>query len=188
MARRRWSGTRSLGSSLAWLLGLVSLAAPLSPGSSQGLDRREDFGRWQIRPRHCLLVRTLLVRTASNPPSRLGRSCRSVRLEQQLPGLLSLRLSQAGPDARLFDQVLTLAGVLKPGSRAMDCRDGRCQPHWPLTLGVSAMAERGFSPQPNLSQLPQARLAQGDCHLDADGAVCQVNDNDGLAWEVEVTW
>ena len=188
MARRRWSGSRGLGSNLAWLLGLVALAAPLPPGWSQGLDRREDFGRWQTRPRHCQLVRTLLVRTASSPPSRLGRGCRSVRLDQQLPGLLSLRFSEAGPNARLSDQVLTLAGVLKPGSRAMDCRDGRCQPHWPLTLRVSAMAERGFNPQQNLSQLPQARLAQGDCRLDAAGARCLVNDNDGLAWQVEVAW
>ncbi len=184
----RWRGTRGLGSNLAWLLGLVALAASLPPGWSQGPDRREDFGRWQTTPSHCLLVRTLLARTASSPPSRLGRGCRSVRLDQQLPGLLSLRFSEAGPEARLSDQVLTLAGVLKPGSRAMDCRDGRCQPRWPLTLRVSAVAERGFSPEQNPSQLPQARLAQGDCHLDAAGARCLVNDNDGLAWQVEVAW
>ena len=53
---------------------------------------------------------------------------------------------------------------------------------------MSAVAERGFSPEQNPSQLPQARLAQGDCHLDAAGARCLVNDNDGLAWQVEVAW
>ncbi len=179
MARQRqvWPGAA------AWLLGLAWLAGQQAPTWGQGLEGPEDFGRWQASPSHCQLQRS-----SPSEPSGLRRTCHSVRLEQQLPGLLSLRLNESGSDSHLVSQQLTLAGVLKAGSRAMACRDGRCQPHWPLLLQVSAMAERGFSPQAGLSQLPQARLARGDCRLDAEGGRCQLDDNDGLHWQVDVTW
>ncbi len=167
----------------AWLLGLAWLAGQQAPIWGQGLEGPEDFGRWQASPSHCQLQRSTTTATGG-----LRSNCRSVRLEQQLPGLLSLRLSEAGNESQLVSHQLTLAGVLKPGSRAMECRDGRCHPHWPLLLQVSAMAERGFSPQPGLSQLPRARLARGDCRLDAEGARCRVDDNDGLQWQVDVSW
>ncbi len=167
----------------AWLLGLAWLAGQQAPAWGQRLEGPDDFGRWQASPGHCLLQRS-----TTTAPSRLRRICHSARLEQQLPGLLSLRLSEAGTDSNLASPQLTLAGVLKPGSRAMECRDGRCHPRWPVLLQVSAMAERGFGPQPGLSQLPLARLAHGDCRLDAEGARCQVDDNDGLQWQVDISW
>ena len=188
MGFQHWDGARSLGGGLAWLLGLGCLACPLNPGWGQDRDGLEDFGRWQTRPSHCLLVRT-----TTRPFSRLDRRCRNVRLDQQLPGLLSLRLGEAGSDSLLPGQMLTLAGVLKPGSRAMSCQDGRCTPPWPLILQVSAVAERGFNAQPTMDQqiqgqLPQAQLAEGECRLNATGARCLVKANKDLAWQVEITW
>jgi len=174
----------SLQASGAWLLGLAGLAGLLAPARSQGLSGPEDFGRWQSRPSHCRLRQT----SSSAGARPATRDCRSVRIDQQLPGLLSLRFSEASADGPLGSPQLTLAGVLQPGSRAMNCRDGRCQPQWPLTLQVSALAARGLGARADLSQLPQARLAQGICHLNAQGVRCQAEDSDGLLWQVEADW
>ena len=177
----------SLQASGAWLLGLAGLAGLavlLAPARGQGLGGPEDFGRWQSRPSHCRLRQS----ASSAGASRAARDCRSVRIDQQLPGLLSLRFSEASADGPLGSPQLTLAGVLQPGSQALNCRDGRCQPHWPLTLQVSALADRGLRARVELSQLPQARLAQGICHLDAQGVRCQAEDSDGVLWQVEANW
>jgi hypothetical protein len=174
----------SLQASGAWLLGLAGLAGLLAPARGQSLDSLEDFGRWQSRPSHCRLQQS----SSSAGSSPATRDCRSVRIDQQLPGLLSLRFSEASANGPLGSPQLMLAGVLQPGSRALDCRDGRCQPHWPLTLQVSALADRGLRTRADLSQLPQARLAQGICHLNAQGVRCQAEDSDGLLWQVEADW
>ena len=183
MGHRRRSTALGQRTRLAALLGLGSLASLLAPAWGQGLERPEDFGRWQTSPGHCQLVRS-----SDQAPRHLQRTCRSVRLEQQLPGLLSLRLIEAGSDSRLVGQQLTLAGILKPGSRPMTCRDGRCQPHWPLVMQVSALAERGFNLQQNPSHLPQAVLAQGTCRLNGEGFRCEVEGSDGLKWQAEASW
>jgi hypothetical protein len=183
MGHRRWSSARGQGASLASLLSLGTLAGLLAPAWGQGLESPEDFGRWLTNPSHCQLVRT-----SDQAPRQLQRRCRRVRLEQQLPGLLSLRLIEAGSDGRQVGQQLTLAGILKPGSRPMACRDGRCQPQWPLAMQVSALAERGFNLQQNPSHLPQAVLAQGTCRLDGEGFRCEVEGSDGLKWLAEATW
>ena len=176
--------SRWLAASRPWLLGLTLLTLLPTPARSQAPeDGPEDFGRWQATPSHCLLQRSSAQ--ASSPPPR---NCRSVRLDQLLPGLLSLRFSEASPGGRLNSPQLTLAGVLLPGSRAMGCREGRCQPRWPLLLQVSALADRGLGPQPGLSQLPLARLAKGSCQLDSRGARCQAEDSEGLRWTVDVRW
>ncbi|MFZ0409627.1 MAG: hypothetical protein WAM11_16180 [Cyanobium sp.] len=167
-----------------WLLGLAWLALLLAPARSQGrADGPEDFGRWQSSPRQCLLQRSST--TAANPrPER----CRNVRLDQLWPGLLTLRFSEAGVNDRLGSPQLTLAGVLQPGSRIMACREGRCQPRWPLVLQVSALADRGLRPELGLSQLPLAQLARGECRFNRLGGRCRVEASDGLSWQVEVTW
>ena len=162
---------------MALVLGPAS-AAPQLPGSG-GADRAlEAVGRWERPLRRCRLVRR-------QPPGAAAAGCRGVRLDQQLPGLLSLRLlgaelRRAGPPGQLV-----FAGALEPGSRPLVCRQLRCRPEGPLLLQVSAMARSAIPLGPGGSALLQAQRAEGRCSLQGQKLACRVRGDNGEDWEVE---
>jgi len=153
--------------------------------SSQGSPQlpEEDFGRWEKPTNHCLIRQ---LNRESLPLLESG--CRSVRLEQQGPGQLSIRLLPATTTTGAAPRrQLILAGVLTPGSLPMRCRDTRCEPRWPLRVQLSALGsvdiDRGDLP----TGLPRAWLVRGDCQLDSAGLSCQASEEE-QRWTVEAHW
>lgn len=148
------------------------------------MQAEEDFGRWERSTRQCEIQRPNpqdgeLMQPAS-APEQLG--CRSVRLDQQLAGLLSIRFLPRSRDREA--QQLLFAGVLRPGSQPMRCQDRRCQPQWPIQVQLSAMATSNM----RTLGLPQARVIQGNCSLDQDRVLCTARDRDGRRWEARGRW
>ena len=114
------------------LLGGTGLLPPL-PLRAQ--EAPEDFGRWQSEVRRCQLGVT--------PGPERNLRCDSVRLDQQLPGLLSVRFFSRGQGPGPAKRLLIFAGILERGSPAMACRAGSCRWAGPLRTRVSALADLG---------------------------------------------
>jgi hypothetical protein len=111
-------------------------------------------------------------------------SCRGVRLDQQLAGLLSIRFLPAARDRSAPEQVLLFAGVLLRGSEPMRCRNGRCEPSWPIRVQLSALA----TSHARSLGLPDARVVQGSCSLEVARVLCQARDREGRRWQATVRW
>ena len=139
----------------------------------------EDFGRWERKTQQCEIQ---LQEQRDTEVQRL--SCRGVRLDQQLAGLLSIRFLPAARDRSAPEQVLLFAGVLLRGSEPMRCRNGRCEPRWPVRVQLSALA----TSNPRNLGLPDARLVQGSCSLEQARALCHARDRDGRRWQATVRW
>lgn len=120
------------------------------------------------------------------PPSTATErlSCRSVRLDQQLAGLLSIRFLPRGRGRGTPTQQLLFAGVLLPGSQPMRCQDSRCEPQWPLRVQISAMAVSSV----RTLDLPQARMVNGSCSLEARRVLCTARDREGRRWQARALW
>jgi hypothetical protein len=171
--------------------GLVLIAAAaagaltLAPlGSSTARERgpdfpEEDFGRWEHGLSRCRILG--LGREEARP-----RPCRTLRLDQQLSGLMSVRFSGVSREgAGGGGSELRYVGILMKGSLPMRCREGRCEPQWPLRLAVTALAESGFDGSGLASGLPQTHLAKGDCLLAKGSVVCRAASADGPPWQAE---
>lgn len=139
----------------------------------------EDFGRWERSAQACDIE---LVETQGRAPERLA--CRSVRLDQQLAGLLSVRFLPAAQGEAAMAQQLLFAGVLVSGSQPMRCRESRCEPSWPIRVQVSALATSNTS----TLGLPLARVVQGSCSLEAKWVLCQARDREGRRWKAQGRW
>jgi hypothetical protein len=129
------------------------------------------------------------------PVGSLG--CEIVRLDQQLPGLLSVRFFSRGQGPGPSKRLLIFAGILERGSSAMACRAGSCRWASPMRLRVSALAELGLSQLPisklDLSELglselavtsslPTTRLVQGSCQIQPQRIRCQAQQEGEGAW------
>ena len=176
-------------------------AVPGSPagGRQQRAPERvlEGVGRWERSLRRCRLERqppglpspglpNPERPAAGNPaagPQR--RSCRGVRLDQQLPGLLSLRLVGAELQRGAAPGQLVFAGVLEPGSQPLVCRQLRCRPEGAVRLQVSAVARSAMPHDPAGAPLLHAQRAQGRCDLERGRLTCRVRGDDGEGWRVE---
>lgn len=174
---------RHLGVAFAAGLPLVVALTPPQPIQAQPSGLGEDFGRWETRLRRCRMV--ALVEGA---PPVVPKPCQVLRLDQQLPGLLSVRFLPAGSEARLTKADLVFAGVLEQGGTPMRCRQGRCEPRWPIRLLVSAVAPGAIEPGSSPHGIPLARIARGQCLLVRRSVVCQAGEPGGHRWEASGRW
>lgn len=170
------------------LLPLVALPLAAGVAAEAGANEpaREPFGRWERSLRQCRLERRAgggagSADPGANPLVR-QQGCRAVRLDQQDPGLLSVRFLTSPAAAVAMAGQLAFAGVLEAGSRPMQCRELRCRPRWPIRLRVSAVALSGLAEEAGGSPLPQGRLAQGSCELSARSLRCTASGSDGEEW------
>ena len=160
---------------------LLTLAGPWATLEAQGLAG-EDFGRWEGSLRQCRLVST-----SSQTPPQPPASCRLLRLDQQMEGLLTVRFLQPGGTGALLDRQLVFAGVLAPGSKGMQCQASRCEPRWPLRLQVSTVGQAGFGEATAAMGLTKAQLASGHCQLDARALRCEAVGPEGRKWQAEAS-
>ena len=171
---KRWLGR-------GWPTGLLLLAltGPWAPLEGQEL-RGEDFGRWQGGLRRCRIVSTSRQASPQQPSS-----CRVLRLDQQMEGLLTVRFLQPAGSGAFLDRQLVFAGVLAEGSRGMQCQASRCEPRWPLRLRVSAVGQAGFGEATASLGLTRAQLASGHCQLDGRAFRCEAVGSEGERWQAE---
>ena len=160
---------------------LLTLAGPWATLEAQELAG-EDFGRWEGSLRQCRLVST-----SSQTPPQPPASCRLLRLDQQMEGLLTVRFLQPGGTGAFLDRQLVFAGVLAPGSKGMQCQASRCEPRWPLRLQVSAVGQAGFGEATAAMGLTKAQLASGHCQLDARALRCEAVGPEGRKWQAEAS-
>lgn len=161
---------------LTLLLALGVSSAPLGARELSG----DDFGRWERSLRRCSIVTP--SGTGPVPPPA---SCRLLRLDQQMQGLLSVRFLEPGGDGSFLDRQLVFAGVLAEGSAAMACHRSRCEPRWPVRLRVSAVGQAGFGDGSAALGLTRAELASGQCLLDDRGFRCEATGPEGRQWRVD---
>ncbi|WP_216904977.1 hypothetical protein [Synechococcus sp. CCY 9618] len=154
------------------------LVAPLQARQLPG----EDFGRWQ-RP----LARCRILMTTPAKPAPPPDSCRLLRLDQQMEGLLTVRFLQPGSGESLLDRQLVFAGVLEEGSPGLSCRQSRCEPSWPLLLRVSAVGQSGYGAMGTAMPLTRARLARGHCLLKSGRFSCEATGQAGELWQAEAS-
>ncbi|MFY8148576.1 MAG: hypothetical protein ACOVNL_05070, partial [Prochlorococcaceae cyanobacterium] len=114
-----------------------------------------------------------------------NRSCQSLQIDQLMQGLLSVRIIGSGRGNRFSSEQLVFVGLLEPGSAALECRAGRCNPAWPLLLTVSTVASRSFDTQGLVTALPTSRLAKGRCLLERRHFLCEASNGEGESWRVE---
>ena len=167
-----------------WPSGLVlllALSGPWAPLEGQELPG-EDFGRWEGGLRRCRIVGSSSQASPQQPIS-----CRLLRLDQQMDGLLTVRFLQPGGSGAFVDRQLVFAGVLAEGSRGMQCQASRCEPRWPLRLRVSAVGQAGFGEATTSLGLTRAQLASGHCHLDGRAFRCEAVGPDGQRWQAEAS-
>lgn len=164
--------------------GLALLLALVGPWPALGAKEvpGEDFGRWEGSLMRCRLIST----TSTAPPSP-PTSCRMLRLDQQMEGLLTVRFEQPSTSGAFRDHQLVFAGVLAEGSRGMQCQAGRCEPNWPLRLRVSAVGQTGFSQATAALGLTRALLASGHCQLERRSFRCEAVGLEGQQWQAEAS-
>lgn len=159
---------------------LIALTAVLA--GSRGIAREQpstfDFGRFS---------ETLVRCSISGPGAqRHLRSCGRLRIEQNLKGVLSVRFSLRPSGERYSSEDLVFAGMLSEASEPMACRgDGRCQPRFPVQLSVNAIASSLYSRLGLATTLPRARIARGQCRIEAVRASCEATGSDGERWQAE---
>ena len=142
------------------------------------------FGRWETGLRGCLLMHGLVGK--AKPLREQEQGCVRLRLEQNMEGLLSVRLVTPSGSQVFGRRSLVFAGVLAPGQKPMRCgTDGECKPQWPIRLDVSTVAtnlELEGSPAPTL---PLALLAKGTCLLERHRLRCEASDSSGQVWKAQ---
>lgn len=166
----------------AWL---PPQAAGADPAEAPSASAGENVGRWQQGLRSCRIVIAAAPMAADGAAASAASSshgCSTLRLDQLLEGLLTVRLVSSTTGGSRPSQQLVFAGVLSEGSRPMRCSEGRCRPRWPLRLLVSAVAQNGFDPRGLALGLPASHLARGECLLERRRLRCSASDSGGLAW------
>jgi hypothetical protein len=122
----------------------------------------------------------------AQPLREQEQGCVRLRLEQNMEGLLSVRLIALSGSQVFGSRSLVFAGVLAPGQKPMSCSpDGKCKPQWPIRLNVSTLAtnvELDGSPAPTL---PLALLAKGTCLLEIRSLRCEASDSSGQVWKAQ---
>ncbi len=174
MQRRKLS-LRALPAA-GWLAAVLLLGAAPGEGREQKLEL--DFGRFSERLVSCNLSTPAVQRSL--------RSCGRLRIEQNLEGVLSVRFSLSGSSERYGSEDLVFAGILSDSSEPMACRgDGRCQPRFPVELSVNAIATGLYDRRGLAASLPRARIARGQCRIEAVRASCEATERNGERWRAE---
>lgn len=127
----------------------------------------------------------------AEPPQEtleLEQPCRSVRLDQQLAGLLTIRFLPSLRGASQPATQLTYTGVLAPRSQPMGCRAGRCDLQGDLELRVSAVAISALDRMGLPIGLPQAFLARGYCSVAERRVNCQARVSAQRSWAARARW
>lgn len=114
--------------------------------------------------------------------------CQSVRLDQLLPGLLTIRFLPALRGATQAATQLAFTGMLAASSSPLGCRDGACDLGGDLELRVSAVAISGLDSQGLPVSLPQAFLARGSCSVGARLVICQAWVAAQQSWSAQARW
>jgi hypothetical protein len=143
----------------------------------------DDFGRWETRLQHCRMGQAAAAGSSGGP-----RGCQYLRLEQQMQGLMSVRFIAASGGTTPSSSELVFAGVVAPGSGAMQCRQGRCEPSWPVRLLVHATAHAGIDPRGVALGIPRARMARGRCLLQKGSVSCRAGETGQAPWEASGRW
>jgi hypothetical protein len=142
------------------------------------------FGRWEIGLRGCSLRQGQMEQT--QPLHQKQQDCVRLRLEQNMEGLLSVRLITPSANQLFGSRSLVFAGVLAPGQKPMRCgADGECKPQWPIRLDVSTVATNLVLDGSPASTLPRALLAKGTCRLERHRLRCEAHDFSGQIWEAQ---
>lgn len=162
------------------LLAPAALPLPTPARVSGGL---EDFGRWETHLHQCRMAHS----GEANQPET-ARPCQLLRLDQQMQGLLTVRFLAMTTGSQLASSELVYAGVLESGSPPMLCRQGRCDPRWPMRVLVSAVAPSGIDSRGLAVGVPQASVARGQCLLVKRRARCQAGEPGGQRWEASARW
>jgi hypothetical protein len=160
--------------------GLLSLTLVLLGWVPPG--HAEAFGRWESKLQDCVLLQGLV----GLPLQAQRQSCGRLRLEQNLEGLLTVRLITPSGSQRFGSQNLVFGGALAPGQRPMRCsKDGQCKPRWPIRLEVATVATSLAWEDSLAPTIPLARMAKGSCLLERKSLQCQARDQDGQFWEAK---
>lgn len=182
----RWGPLPPWWRPLLWsasLLLQLGTAAALGQGAGELGGVLEGFGRWERNLHHCRI--TGVSGSTVAPLSRGAASdmdCGRLRLEQQLPGLLSMRFVTATGRGGYGSSTLVFAGVLERNSAPMQCLEGHCELRGPLQLQVTAVAMAGFDARGLAGGLPRAILAKGRCSLQLREVRCNAAAADGERW------
>ena len=142
------------------------------------------FGRWEIGLRGCSLSQGQMGQPQLL--RELEPNCVRLRLEQNMEGLLSVRLITLSANQLFGSRSLVFAGVLAHGQKPMRCgADGECKPQWPIQLDVSTVATNVELDGSSAPTLPRALLARGTCLLERHRLKCEASDSSGQLWEAQ---
>ncbi|MBM5797902.1 MAG: hypothetical protein FJ060_07035 [Cyanobacteria bacterium K_Offshore_0m_m2_072] len=198
---RRWSADRSLPAALL-LLGSAAMAPALAGRPGQQLPRQpgvppqtaapsatdpaigpghqeDGFGRWESTLRRC----QLLWPGQGPAGGRHASSCLKLRLDQSIEGMLRVRFINPVGGSRFASEEITFAGLLLKHDQPMRCRQGACDPIWPLRIQVHGVASRRFDGRGLAEQLPSNHLAKGSCQLGPVQLTCQAKGSAGQNWQ-----
>jgi hypothetical protein len=171
-----------IGLSLLTLVGAGQAALGIDFGrDGHQNDPDEDFGVWQARLAGCSLVQ--VIRPGRPEPPQ---GCLTLKLAQPWKGLLKVSFLAGDGVSTHPAAKLSFAGLVEAGYQPMQCRQGRCEPSWPLRLQVSAVShwlgDRDVAPG---SGLPETQLAQGHCLIERIRIHCQASTAAGEAWNAD---
>ena len=126
------------------------------------LGAAEAFGRWQQRPRRCVVEQGVAPRLR----------CHELQLDQRSPQVLRLSVQADGPERGEVIQ-LTLVGSLAEGSAPMGCRDGACTLKQPLALSLISLSLVRFDGRGLAQSLPSTWTVRGGCRIDRSELRCE---------------
>ena len=145
----------------------------------------EAFGRWETKLEAC----TMQQGPVGLPLQAQRQSCGRLRLEQNLEGLLSVRLITPSGSQLFGSQTLVFGGQLAAGQRPMRCSaDGHCKPRWPIRLEVATVASSLVRKEGLAPTIPLAQMARGTCLLERWSLKCQARDQQGQFWEAQASF
>ena len=135
----------------------------------------ESFGRWEQPLNSCQIMH----QPADGGGKQASQSCLKLKLEQNIEGLLSARFVAAG-------EVVVFAGALAKGQLPMRCnQEGHCKPQLPTQLEVATVASGRLERSGLPDGLPLARLARGNCVIQAHKVDCHALAADGEQWRAQ---
>ena len=137
----------------------------------------EAFGRWQQRPKSCV------VHQGTSSKFR----CDGVQLDQRSPEIVRLSVQADGVVRNEWIQI-TLVGALPEGQKPMACRNGACTLSQPLLLNLSTFSLARFNERGLAQTLPEARSVQGTCRINPVALQCQLVGADQAGTGSTVQW
>lgn len=147
-------------------------------------SQAEGVGRWEIGLKGCSLKQGQMGQLQLRRDQE--HNCVRLRLEQNMEGLLSVRLITPSANQLFGSRSLVFAGELPPGQKPMRCgADGACKPQWPIRLDVSTLATNVELDGSTAPTLPRALLAKGTCLLERHRLLCEASDSSGQRWEAQ---